>query len=394
MARRRRFLQTLGAAPLVSAAAAAPAGKGRDFLGELGVVPIINAAGSYTMFTGSLMNPEAVQAIQAVSKHYVRLADLQVAVGRKIAGLVGAEAAMVTSGAAAALALGTTACLTGNDAAKISQMPALEGDRGEVIIQKSHRFPYDHSVRATGVKLVEVETAAELERAIGPRTKMLLFLNKADHLGQIKREEFIALGRKHRIPTMNDAAADVPPAGNLQHYLRLGFDMVVFSGGKGICGPQSAGLLFGRKDLIEAARMNTFPISDTFGRGFKVNKEELVAMAVALENYTRRDHAAEWKEWERRVQLIRDAVGTLPGVTTERFQPKTANEVPHVRVKWTPTSRALTVAEAKKKLQTGTPAIEPVPDGGYDADSIEMAMWTLEPGEAELIAKRLREILA
>ncbi len=175
--------------------------------------------------------------------------------------------------------------------------------KSEVIIQKTHRYGYDHAVRNCGIKMIEVETAEELEKAVNERTAMMLFFNDADPKGKIKIDEFIALGKKHGIPTFNDAAADVPPTENLSKYTKMGFDLVTFSGGKGIRGPQSAGLLLGRKELIEAARLNCSPNSDSIGRGMKVNKEEMVGMMVAVEMYLKRDAAKEWKEWERRAKV-------------------------------------------------------------------------------------------
>ena len=303
MPHRRGFFQTLSALPFLAgftgkrALAAAPA---RDYLKELGVAPVINGMGAYTMITGSLMWPESVAAIQALSKTFVRIVELHDAVGKRIAQLLECEAAMVPSGAAAGLTLATAACITGTDEALIRRIPDTTGMKNEVLVQKTHRFPYDHMVRNCGVKLIEVETREELEQAISERTALLLFLNKSEHLGRIGSEEFIAIGKRRGVPTLNDAAADVPPVENLKKYTRMGFDLVVFSGGKGIRGPQSAGLLLGRANLIRAARLNTIPYSDTMGRSCKVNKEELVAMLVAVEMYLKHDHAADWKEWEHR----------------------------------------------------------------------------------------------
>src|SRR5215475_13590950 len=186
--------------------------------------------------------------------------------------------------------------------------------KSEVIVQKSHRYGYDHAVRNCGVKMIEVETADELEKAVNGKTAMMLFFNDADPKGQIKIDEFVKLGKKHNIPTFNDAAADAPPTENLSKYTKMGFDLVTFSGGKGIRGPQSAGLLLGRKELIDAARLNCSPNSDSIGRGMKVNKEEMLGMMVAVEMYLKRDADAEWKEWERRAKLITVSVAKIPAV--------------------------------------------------------------------------------
>ncbi len=192
---------------------------------------------------------------------------------------------MVPSGAAAALRAGTAACVAGSDADAIRRIPTdMTGLKTEVIIQKTHRYGYDHAVRNCGVNMVEVETAADLERAVSKRTAMMLFFNANNNDGKIKDEEFVTLGKKYGIPTFNDAAADSLPMENLFKRTKMGFDLVTFSGGKGIRGPQSAGLLLGRRDLIHAARMNTSPNGDTVGRGNKVNKEELVGMLAAVES--------------------------------------------------------------------------------------------------------------
>ena len=273
---RRHFLEVVSALPLVggifgsttgAVMAAQTSRAKRDYFRELGVRPFINAAGTYTAMTSSLMLPEVMEAINYASQHYVMLDELHDRVGERIAAIVGCEAAMVTSGAASALTLGTAAVLTGTDRQKIVNLPNLAGMKSEVIIQKSHRFGYDHAVRNCGVRLVEVETREELEQAINEKTAMMLFYNANNYVGRIQDEEFVQLGKKHGIPTLNDAAADVPPVENLWKYTAMGFDLVAFSGGKGIRGPQSAGLLLGRKDLIAAARLNGPPNSDTIGRG-------------------------------------------------------------------------------------------------------------------------------
>jgi len=389
---RRSFLQTAAGLPLIgglfsSAAARAPR---RDYFRELGVRTFINAAGTYTALTGSLMPPEVKEAWEYASRKYCVLDELHDAVGRRIAELIGCEAAMVTAGAASALTLGTAACITGTNPDFIRRLPDTTGMKNEVIIQKSHRFGYDHAVRNCGVRLIEVETVEELERAIHERTAMMLFLNYADPAGRIKAAEFAQLGRKHNIPTFNDCAADVPPVENLSRYLKMGFDLVTFSGGKGLRGPQSAGLLLGRKDLIEAARLNTCPHADTIGRGMKVNKEEMLAMMVAVELYLKRDHAAHWRAWERRVKLIADYASSVPGVTTEVWAPEIANQVPHLRITWDPQRVKISVPEVVKRLRQGEPSIEVVPGS---RDQLVVGVWMMEPGEERIVARRIREIL-
>jgi L-seryl-tRNA(Ser) seleniumtransferase len=395
---RRRFLETVSAWPVVGsliggrAAIVAPvsAGKaGRDYFRELGVRPFINAAGTYTDMTASLMRPEVMEAITFASKHYVMLGELHDRVGERIATLVRCEAAMVTSGAASALTLGTAGVLTGTDRQKIADLPTLTGMKSEVIIQKSHRFGYDRAVRNCGVRLVEVATRDELERAITPQTAMMLFFNNNNSLGQIRDAEFAELGKKHQVPTMNDCAADVPPVENLWKYTQMGFDLAAFSGGKGLRGPQSAGLLLGRKDLIAAARLNASPNGGALGRGMKVNKEEMLGMLAAVEIYLGTDHERERREFEKRAEIVRRTAAAIAGVTGEVYVPEVANHVPHVRISWDPQARGLTAAQALQALRDGEPSIRVMADRG----SLAVGVWMMRPGEEAVVARRIREVL-
>src|SRR5687767_6285267 len=395
---RRHFLELVSGLPLVAGVvgantvpvAAAAAGKGkRDYFREMGVRPFINAAGTYTAMTSSLMQPETVEAIRYAAEHYVMLDELHDRVGERIAALARCEAAMVTSGAAGALTLGTAAVLTGTDRQKIVSLPNLSGMKSEVIIQKSHRFGYDHAVRNCGVRMVEVGTREDLERAINERTAMMVFYNANNNVGLIKDEEFTQLGKRHGIPTLNDAAADVPPVDNLWKYTKMGFDLVAFSGGKGIRGPQSAGLLLGRKDLIAAARLNGPPNSDSIGRGMKVNKEEMLGMMVALEQYLKRDHAKERTEFDKRAETIRKAVAAVPGVTAEVFVPDVANHVPHVRISWDAAAKGFTAASVVQTLRDGEPSIGARSEG----NAIVVGVWMMRPGEDAVVARRMRQAL-
>ncbi len=339
--------------------------------------------------TASLMPPEVMEAINYASKHYVMLDELHDKVGERIATLVHSEAAMVTSGAASALTLGTAAVLTGTDRQKIVDLPNLATMKSEVITQKSHRFGYEHAVRNCGVKLVEVETREDLERAVSGQTAMMLFYNNNNSEGRIRDEEFVQLGKKHGIPTLNDAAADVPPVENLWKYTKMGFDLVAFSGGKGLRGPQSAGLLLGRKDLIAAARLNAPPNGNTIGRGLKVNKEEMLGILAALERYLANDHVAERREFEARAEAIRGGVAALPGVKAEVFVPEVANHVAHVRVSWNAAARGLTAADAVNALRAGEPSIGTRSEG----DALVIGVWMMQPGEDKIVARRLRQVL-
>jgi L-seryl-tRNA(Ser) seleniumtransferase len=369
-----------------SAAAATP--MMRDYFKELGVRPFINAAGTYTDMTASLMPPEVMAAINYASKHYVPLNELHDKVGERIATLVKAEAALVSSGAASAMTLGTAGILTGGDPQKVIDLPNLVGMKSEVIMQKSHRFGYDHAVRNCGVKIVEVETVADLERAITPQTAMMLFYNNNNSVGQIRDEEFVRLGKKHGVPTMNDCAADVPPVENLWKYTAMGFDLVVFSGGKGIRGPQSAGLLLGRKDLIKAARANAAPNGNSIGRGMKVNKEEMLGMLAAIERFVKLDHVALDREYTRRAELILKSLAGLPGITAGITVPEVANHVPHVEIKIDAAAAGITGPEISKKLREGTPSI-----GVRPGDDLMIGVWMMQPGDELVVARRLKEVI-
>ena len=390
---RRDFLERISALPLVggfvSAPAALEASATKDYFRELGVRPFINAAGTYTAMTASLMAPEVMDAINYASRHYVMLDELHDKVGERIAALVHSDAAMVTSGAASALTLGTAAVLTGTDQKKIAELPDLTTMKSDVIIQKAHRFGYDHAVRNCGVRLIEVETRDDLERAVGEKTALMLFYNNNNKEGRIQDEEFAALGKKHAVPTLNDAAADVPPVENLWKYTKMGFDLVAFSGGKGIRGPQSAGLLLGRKDLIAAARLNAPPNGNTVGRGMKVNKEEILGMLAAVDRYVKIDHAAEEREFERRAETIRSGAVSVAGVNAEIFVPEVANHVPHVRISWDAAAKGLKPTDVVKALRDGEPSIAT----RAEAETVVVGVWMMRPGEDKIVARRLREVL-
>ena len=219
---------------------------------------------------------------------------------------------------------------------------------------------------------------------------MLWFLNAHNFIGKVQDEEFVAIGKKHGIPTFNDCAADVPPVENLWKYTKMGFDLVAFSGGKGLRGPQSAGLLLGKRELIEAARLHAAPRGDTVGRGMKVNKEEILGMLVALETYLAKDHAAEWKLWEGQIKLISDSAKTVAGVETEIHVPDIANHVPSLRIKWDQAKVKISTDELRAKLRDGHPSIETV----GDKESVGITTWMMQPGQERIVAIRVQEILA
>ena len=398
MTKRRTLLKGLATLPFIGVPASQvlasenkPTGDfERDYFKELGVRTFINAAGTYTALTASLPHPDAIKAINYAAVQFVRLEDLQDKVGERIAELLKCESAMVSAGAASAITLGTAAVVTGGDQDKIERMPVdMTGMKTEVIIQKTHRVGYDHAVRNCGLKVVEVETKKELESAINEKTAMMFFLNNSNPIGKIKDEEFVAIAKKNNIPAMNDCAADVPPVENLWKYTQMGFDLVCFSGGKGMRGPQSAGLLLGRKDLIQAARKNAPPNGNTVGRGMKVNKEEILGMLAALEAYLAKDFQAEWAMWEKQIKLINDTVLTVAGTKPEIHVPPVANHVPAIRIKWDTSKVKISPRDVRTALRDGHPSIETM--GGDD--SVDITTWMLIPGEERIVAKRLKEIL-
>jgi uncharacterized pyridoxal phosphate-dependent enzyme len=362
----------------------------RDFFKELGLRTFINAAGTYTSMTGSLMHDEVTSAIRYGATEYVNLDELHDKVGERIAQLLECEYATVSSGAFGAMTLGVAGVMAGMDTEKVAQLPDVTGLKHEVIVQEGHDIGYTHALINAGAKIVNVKNTKALEKAINDKTAMLWFLNANTDNGAIKHEEFIALGKKHGIPTFIDCAADVPPVENLFKFTKLGFDLVCFSGGKGIRGPQSAGLLLGKRKYIEAARLHTPPRGTTIGRGMKVNKEEVLGMLVALELYLERDHAKEWKMWEAQIKLISDSAKSVSGVETETYVPPYANHVPSLRIKWDENVVKISPTDARKKLKDGHPSIETV--GG--SDNIGITTWMMEPGQERIVAERLKDILA
>ena len=368
--------------------AKAPAAK-RNILKELGIRTFINAAGTYTAMTASLMHDEVVETIKQSAKQFAMLDEVQDKVGEKIAELCHAEAATVTAGCWSALVLGTAGVLTGMDMKKVAQLPNVTGMKAEVIVQKGHNIGYVHALTNTGAIIVEIETAQELEKAINEKTAMMWFLNTYAPMGKIQHEEWVAVAKKHKIPTMIDMAADVPPVSNLWKYNELGFDLVCVSGGKAMCGPQSAGILMGRKDLIAAARLSAPPRGGNIGRGMKVNKEEIVGMYVALEKYINQDHDAEWKMWESKIDSIKTAVNSIEGVTTEVSVPPIANHTPLLFINWDESKVKTSNKDLMLKLRNGSPSIEVMANG----TGINITVFMLQEGEEKIVAKRVREEL-
>jgi D-glucosaminate-6-phosphate ammonia-lyase len=359
----------------------------------LGVKPVINATGTFTALGGSVMPPEVVAAWVEASRHFVDLIELHNRVGERIAKLLGVEAAAVTTGAAGALLLGTAAAVTRGDRKLIPKLPDTSGMRNEVLIQKSHHSCYDNQLTDVGVKLIDVTTPAEAERAISERTAMMFFMNISVDSGQLSREAWVSLARKHKVPTLLDAAADVPPVERIAEYAKTGFDMIAVSGGKAIRGPNDTGLLLGRKDLIEAAKLNANPHCGTIGRMMKVGKEDMVALLAAVERFVKLDQAAERKEFERRIAVIEEALKGIPTVACERIVPPVANHVPHLQVTWDESRVKTTPAKAAKALADGNPSIRTGRVPGTGDKGLLVSVLTLQGDEEKTVAARLVEVL-
>jgi len=387
MASRRAFLRGLcGAAPATAVATGASARPAvdRDYFEELGVPSFVNALAPYSSLGGNQMWPEVVDAMNYGMTHRARMKDLHDAVGRRLATLIGCESAMVTAGATSAITLGTAACVTGLDEDRIRRLPDVSGMKHEVIIQKGHHYSYNHAVRNCGVTLVEVETLADAERAISERTAMLYFVWIRRSFGQIDAETFADLGRRRGVPSFIDTATRVPPAANLNRLSNLGFDLNCFSGGKGLKGPYSAGLLLGRRELIAAARRNAPPHDDTIGRGMKVSKEELLGMMVAVEVTLAHDLEAEKREKSSWLDAFDEELRRVPGVSTERV----LDRLPAMLVRWD--SRVtLAPVEVQTRLRDGSPSIETrLVDGVLMVNT-----WCLDADQVPVVRRRLGEVL-
>ncbi|HKF26741.1 MAG TPA: aminotransferase class V-fold PLP-dependent enzyme [Candidatus Acidoferrum sp.] len=359
---------------------------------ELGVRTVINAEGTMTYLGGSLPHPEVEAVMALAAQHFVPIVELEVAAGKRICELLKLPPeydAIVTCGAAAGMQIGLSGILTGNNPKFIEQIPDLTGMKSEVIIQKSHRNAFDHQLRSTGAKLVVIESREDLKKAIGPQTAMMHFSNFADAQGQIKVDEWVKLAHQNNLPAFIDAAADTPPVSNLWNFAKMGYDLIAFSGGKAIRGPQCAGLLIGKKEFVANALLNNSPHEDTIGRSQKVGKEEIVGMVKALEVYLNQDQAAVEKEWWRRLDAISAELTRIPGVTTSYHVPDVANHVPHMDIFWDPRKISLSPSDVSKAMREGKPSIVI----GRSENGLELSSFMLKPGEDKLIAARLSEIL-
>jgi L-seryl-tRNA(Ser) seleniumtransferase len=378
-----------------SSALAAPVVSADNVYEQLGVRTVINAVGTVTTLGGSLM-PEAVkQAMEQASRHFVPIHELQAAVGRRIAELTGAEAAFVTAGASAALCLATCAVTAGSDPAKMDQLPDLTGMKSEIIIQRADRNPFDHAFRMVGVKLVEVETAADVSRAVSAKTAAFAYVQSHFSLEhQIELGRMIELAHAASLPLILDAAAELPPAENLRKFTGMGADLVAFSGGKNLHGPQCSGLLLGRKELVEAAYANSSP-NNRFGRIAKVGKEEIVGLLTAVELYLRQDHEVQRRERTEMLERLAGQLKGLPTVHTEFVPNGDFSHSPRLSIQWDEARLGLTVAQMVERLQTGKPSIEASNMAAYRPPwkGLGILPHNLQPGEELIIARRISEIL-
>jgi seryl-tRNA(Sec) selenium transferase len=395
-----------------------------DVYAELGVIPLININGTVTVIGGSLMKPEVMELMRQGNEHFVLIDELEIAAGKFIAKLCKSPAGytgLVTGGAAAAMVVGYAGMMTEDLEPRMRVIPDVSTfPRNEVIIQKSHRYAFDHQIRQTGAKLVEVETREQMIAAINPKTVAIHFTNILSDKGQVSGPETVAIARAHNIYTFNDASADVPPKERLWEYPAIGFDMVTFSGGKDICGPQASGILIGKEELIRYALLNMSPQEDRIGRCCKVGKETIVGLLKALEIFVNQDYDATLRMYDERAQVITDAVMKF-GVTAlpREFNPHALGNVTP-RYSWQIDRSKLNITgpEVMQKLAdtrpigigsmgagaSGMRGRDPdapaeqkhngPPHHPRDPNSFGFAVWQLKEGEDKIIAERLAEIFS
>jgi L-seryl-tRNA(Ser) seleniumtransferase len=362
----------------------------------IGVRPLINCKGTYTIISGSQSLPEVKRAMEEASRHYVDLDELMEGVGKRLAQLTGAEWGIVTAGCAAAMTHTTAACIAGSDPEKMQRLPNLSGMRSEVVIPAYSRNVYDHAIRMLGVKIVEVRDPSELEAAFNERTAMAYILAGPGDEGALGTKVVAAAAKKRNVPVLVDAAAEMLTIPNI--HLERGATMVAYSGGKCIRGPQCAGLLLGDKNLAKAAWANSAP-HHAFGRSLKVGKEEIMGMLTAVEMWTRRDHKAEWAQWESWLSRISERVTAVNGVTTRVVQPDSlSNHAPTLRIEWDGAKIGITGRELAKHLLDTDPRIIVGGGSGSRPDDMKSAVWVMPymmmPGDDKIAADRLYEVLS
>jgi L-seryl-tRNA(Ser) seleniumtransferase len=379
------------------AAAAVPAMTFDSNLYEsIGVRPVINCKGTFTIISGSLSLPEVKQAMMEASRHYVHIDELMEAVGKRLAELTGAEFGMVSSGCAAALTHACAAAIAGGNPERMQRLPNLEGLKDEVIAPAYSRNVYDHAIRMLGVKFVNVENEQELRAAIGPRTALVMVLASPEDTGPFGLELICRVAHESNVPVLVDAAAEDLTVPNV--HLKRGADLVAYSGGKALRGPQSAGLLLGRKDLVKAAWLNSAP-HHAFGRPMKAGKEDIMGMLAAVEMWVRRDHQAEWKQWEGWLAEIAQSVEKVPGVTTEVREPRgLSNRSPRLTIRWDTEKLGIAGEEVERYVFNNNPRIVLAGGSGNWRDTGESTIgimpWQMQPGDATVVASVLNRMLS
>jgi len=377
--------------------AAGPLRIGPDIYQSIGVRPIVNCKGTFTIISGSQSLPEVKLAMEAASRHYVHLDELMDAVGKRLAELTQAEWGMVSNGCAAALAHATAACIAGSDPEKLQRLPDTRGLKHEIISPVYSRNVYDHAIRGAGGKFVDVRTIEEYRKAFNERTAMVMVLAGPGDAGPLGVQALAPIAKEHGVPLLVDAAAERLKVPNV--HLSRGADLVAYSGGKCLRGPQSAGLLLGRKDLIKAAWIHSAP-HHAFGRPMKAGKEEIMGMLAAVEMWMKRDHDAEWKEWESWLDTISKSVTRVKGVTTLVRQPDSlSNNAPRLVIQWDGEALGIAGQEAEKILLEGNPRI--IMGGasgsarmGMKQSSLTIMPYMMMPGDAKIAAERIHAVLS
>ena len=360
---------------------------------SLGVTPIINAAGTFTSLGGSLMPPEVIAAWQQAAGHFVDLQELQNRVGQRIADLLHVPAAMVTGGAAHSILLGVASAVTRRYSEFAAQHSVVQhhGEPLEVLRQASHRDLYDRQIETCGVRIVEVTTGDDVARAVSNRTVLMMAYNVYEPRSAISHAEWLELAQQHSLPTFLDAAADVPPVENFSRYVDMGYDMVCFSGGKAVRGPQDSGLLVGQPKFIDLAKQNASPIEGTLGRVSKMSKEDIVALWRAVELFVEvGDSIGE--RCNVQLQAIVDRLSASRELNCQFITPKPANCFPHLCLRWDEAKLKITTADLAEALRHGDPPIATDRVYGTGEDGLLISAVNLQPGEEIIVAKRIAEV--
>ena len=367
--------------------------EGRDYYGELGVKGFINCASAYSSLGGARMLPQVIEAMNYAMQNKVRMEELHDVVGERIAKLAQCESAMVTAGATSAISLGTAACMTLGDKKKIYQLPRRDGIKHEVIIQRKHAFVFDRAIRVPGAVLVFVESEMEVRNAINNNTAMMFFLIATKQGDNISMDRYIILAKELGIPTFCDAATTIPPFANFQNTVARGFDLVCFSGGKGLRGPSSAGILLGRRDLIKAARLNSFPNVDAIGRGMKVAAEEYLGMMVAVEQSMAIDEDKEFNLKMGKVKKMADIISALPSLRAIPHEagPRKMRD-PYLSIEWDDRVYKISKEDFKQALRDGDPSVE-IHELGLSRGEIHLATSMLLEGEETIAAEQVKKVL-